>query len=160
MPITRAELEKLYGSLERPLYNFALRWVWDPGLAEELVQEGFVRVWQRRDQVKPETIKSLLFKTIQNLCKNERRKRVLRESLPILEWFLKPDLHEEFVRDQDVRRLYEALESLPSELRETLLLLQFSEMSYEEAALILEVPSGTVASRKNRAMRFLKEVMK
>jgi RNA polymerase sigma-70 factor (ECF subfamily) len=160
MAITRDDLEKLYASLERPLYNFALRWVWDPQLAEELVQEGFVRVWQWRDQARAETLKSLLFKTIQNLCKNERRKRRLRESLPIFDWFLRPDLHEQFVRDADIRRLYEALERLPVDLRETLLLLQFSEFSYEEAAAILDIPAGTVASRKNRAMQLLKEVIK
>ena len=44
MILDRTELEKLYSVLEKPLYNFALRWVWNPSLAEELVQEAFLRL--------------------------------------------------------------------------------------------------------------------
>jgi RNA polymerase sigma-70 factor (ECF subfamily) len=51
------------------------------------------------------------------------------------------------------------LENLPRELREILLMCEFSDMTYDEIGVALEIPAGTVASRKNRAMKVLKDLM-
>lgn len=162
MDLSRQELESAYASLEGPLYNFALRWVWNPPLAQELVQDAFVRVWQRRDRIERATLKALLYKTVQNLAINERRKARLRELTPFLDWFSgsaseasAPDAA--FIRAEDLRETRAALEALPEELRRTLLLCQFSDLTLEEIGRTLGIPPGTVASRKNRALQRLRE---
>jgi RNA polymerase sigma-70 factor (family 1) len=162
--ISRRELELLYRDLEVPLYNFALRWVFNPAQAEELVHDAFVRLWNRRDEVEFPTIKSLLFKTTQNLCLNEIRKRKVREAFAILKSFVEwdddtPTTEENLIEDQELQRLRLALEKLPHDLREVLLLFEYSGMSYAEIASTLEIAEGTVASRKNRALQMIRELM-
>lgn len=159
MPISKAELETVYRDLETSLYNFALRWVFDPALAEELVHEAFIRVWDRRDHVDLPTIKGLLFKTAQNLAINEIRKRKLRDSIPAVEWIWPSPRHTEAaaIAEQELAKMKRRLEQLPFEVREVILLSEFSEMSLEEIGRVLGIPAGTVASRKNRGMRILRE---
>jgi RNA polymerase sigma-70 factor (ECF subfamily) len=161
--LERAELEKLYLDLEKPLYNFALRWVWNPRLAEELVQEAFLRLWRYRDNVDMATVKGLLYKTLQNLALNERRKVAIRQVIPFLEFFVGEEseavLEADAILKQDLQKMKTVLEGLPHELREILLMCEFSDMTYDEIGIALEIPAGTVASRKNRAMKMLKDEM-
>ena len=160
MSLTRQVLEESYAELETRLYNFALRWVWSPALAEELVQEAYVKVWQRRDRVDSQTLKALLYKIVQNLALSERRKELLRRKFAGFGWLLgetKFDAEQLYADEQAWQTLRRAVEALPDELREVLLLCEFSDLSYDEIAGILSIPSGTVASRKNRAMNLLKQ---
>jgi RNA polymerase sigma-70 factor (ECF subfamily) len=159
MAISRLELETFYQQSETPLYNFALRWVWNPALAEEIVQDAFVRLWRRRESIEAPTLKGLAYKTVQNLALNELRKNRIRQSIPLLGWLLEresPDLESEFIFREGLANLQKAMSQLTHELQETLLLCQFSDMSYAEIGQNLGVPEGTVASRKNRAMKILR----
>lgn len=159
MSYSEAELEALYLRLEKPLYNFALRWVWNPGQAEEIVQEAFLRLWRHREQIEPATVKALMYKTVQNLALNERRKHVLKSTLT---WFFNdesPTLEEEYIQRQDWAQVKRGIESLPKELRETLLLCQFSDLTYEEIGQMQDIPAGTVASRKSRALKMMNELV-
>lgn len=156
MALTRQELERLYGEIEVSLYNYALRWVWNPRTAEDLVHDAFVRVWSARASVRPETLKALVYKALHNLCLNEVRKRRLREVVPFLDLFSSGEGEEEFVRRNDLRELKNALEALPGDLRVVLLMTEFSDLSYDEVARLLRIPPGTVASRKSRAIEALR----
>ncbi|MCJ8278245.1 MAG: RNA polymerase sigma factor [Bdellovibrionales bacterium] len=161
MAITKEKLESVYHSLESSLFNFALRWVYNPVLAEELVHEAFIRVWKTRESVEEKTLKAFLFKTVQNLCLNELRKRRLREALPFLEWFdnrdsLKPSMESSLINREELQLMKESLDKLPVKYKEVLLMSEFSDMSYQEIAKSLGVAEGTVASRKSRAMELLK----
>ncbi len=158
MAISREELDRFYSEIETPIYNFALRWTWNPALAEELVHDAFIRVWLKRDEVEAATLKGLLYKTVQNLAINERRKARLREALPALGWLLDedgPSVERGFIERENLAELKAALEQLPNDLRETLLICQFSDMTYDEIGQTLGISAGTVGSRKHRALAAL-----
>jgi len=40
--------ERAYRSLERPLFNYLYRWVWDEQTAQDLIHDAFERLWRRR----------------------------------------------------------------------------------------------------------------
>jgi RNA polymerase sigma factor (sigma-70 family) len=84
--MSRQELEEMYVTLEKPLYNFALRWTWNRALAHDIIQEAFVRVWQRKETLDKRTLKALLYKIVQNLAIDERRKRRFLEAVFIPNW--------------------------------------------------------------------------
>lgn len=160
MGITKKELENLYLELETPLYNFALRWVWNRGAAQDLVQEAFIRLWQWQGDVRLETVKSFLYKTIQNLALNEIRRSKLKENIPLIAWVIGGatiSLESDLIQKQDLKLLHLAIESLDVELKKTFLLCQYSDLANDEIARVLEIPPGTVASRKNRAIRQIQE---
>lgn len=58
---------------------------------------------------------------------------------------------------QAVRALQAALNDLPREMRDVLLLVAYEELSYEEAALMMSIPVGTVRSRVSRARAMLRK---
>ncbi len=156
--LDRAELERLYRELEQPLYNVALRWTWNAAEAQELVQEAFVRVWAGRRRIRAQSAKAYIYRTVLNLAqKHARRREVWRrvrgwlsvEALPASE----PG------RGIDRQRVREAIRALPEPQRAVLLLCEFSDLKQREIAAILDIPPGTVASRRDLAVRRLKEVL-
>lgn len=61
---------------------------------------------------------------------------------------------------QDERaRLRAAVESLPEDLRRVVMLCEYSELTYDQIAEMLAIPVGTVGSRRNRALRRLRETL-
>ena len=60
-------------------------------------------------------------------------------------------------RDRDVRRLHAALLAVPAHYREAVVLCDLQGLAYEEAAVALECPVGTVRSRLHRARGMLAE---
>lgn len=161
MAITKEQLELTYRDVELSLYNFALRWVYDPMVAEELVHDAFIRIWNKRESVRQESIKSLLYKTTQNLAINELRRKNLREALPFLNWFdnkdnLRSNLESSLIDKEELKKIKESLENLPIKYKEVLLMSEYSDMSYGEIAQSLDIAEGTVASRKSRALVLLR----
>lgn len=157
--MTRQEFEEIYGALESRLYNFALRWVFDPGQAEDLVHEAFVRLWKRREELRVDTVKGLLYVCVRNLALNELRRRRIREALPALGWLMGSAPETAAPESMAMRELRAVIEALPLSLREVLLMCEFSDMGHAEIARALGIAEGTVASRRNRALRILEEKM-
>ena len=62
--------------------------------------------------------------------------------------------------DEDYSEIHEAIKKLPEKLRVTIILFYFQELDIESTAKVLDVPSGTVKSRLNKARKLLKEALK
>ena len=63
------------------------------------------------------------------------------------------------LRDDFTDEMQQALDQLPQDLRETLLLVVVAELTHQEAADMLQVPLGTVLSRVSRARKRLRECL-
>jgi len=157
----QADLERLHARLERPLYNVAYRWTWNPDDASDLVQEAFVRLWRMRKRVDPERVEPLVYRILLNLAASRRRtRRVWRwVSLGALRGAAAsgPGAEERLAaaaRHAEVRR---AVEQLPEELRSVVVLCECTDLTYDGVAEILGIPVGTVGSRRHRALRLLRE---
>ncbi len=156
------ELEALYARLEKPLYNVLYRRVWSREEARDLVQETFVKLWRMRRRIVPDTVEPLVYKIAINLARSRlRRKRVLRwlPLEPLAAAFSDPRgaAEPELARDEERTRLREAVLALPEDLRDVVLLCEFSGMSYRQVAEALAIPEGTVGSRRNRALKRLRK---
>ena len=71
-----------------------------------------------------------------------------------------PDHSDELVSRENIRRLRQAIATLPENYREVVVLCEMDEMSYEDAAAVLECPIGTVRSRLHRAKSMLTEKLR
>jgi RNA polymerase sigma-70 factor, ECF subfamily len=162
-PLDRDALEQLYAQLERPIYNVVYRWVWDREEARELVQEAFVRLWRMRARVVLETVRPLVFRIAINLATNRRRWRRLwrRASLEALRHQPGQQAGADETLEQAQRRvaLQSAVDGLPERLRQVIVLCELGQMSYAEVAAVLEIPPGTVASRRNAALSQLRRAL-
>lgn len=156
--------EALLRRYERGIYNLALRMIRDAETARDLSQEIFLRVHgslSRYDPIYP--FSSWIYRVASNLCIDAIRKRKLMTvSLDAPSHFDGEEVTREFegdapdpsrqLEDADRRRLLEdILAKLPESHRLVLVLRHQRDLSYEEIALALGAPLGTVKARIHRA---------
>jgi len=158
--LSAPQWHELYQRLEKPLYNFAWRYVWNAQEAEDVVHDAFLQVWERRAQIQPETANRYLWVAVLNLSRKKRRwaraKQFLQIDATPLELIAPESVEAEVTQVEEARRLHIEIERLPEALRAVLLLAEFGEMSYEEIAQLLSIPPGTVASRRHHAVKQLR----
>src|SRR5262245_60302570 len=154
--VDEASWIEAYRALEKPLYNVVYRWLWDRTESQDVVQEAFLRCWRARARIRPEGFKAYVYRTALNLAANRRRRKKLWrlvsfESLP-----------EEPADARDgahvlSRRVREAIDALPEQLKRVLFLSELAGLSYGEIAAATGVQEGTVGSRRNRALALLRK---
>lgn len=165
-----ALFRKLVESHSSRLYRFILKHIGNSSDAEDLAQQAFVEAVQAYRSFRGESqLSTWLYGIAMNLVRNylsrapHRRHHIVDESA--LDGMSESDLHGQTVHDpeqqlaqaQAFQQLDAALSELPVHMRELLLLVGVEALSYEEAAVLLTVPIGTVRSRLSRARKALSE---
>ena len=141
------------------LLLFARQQARNPGDAEDLLQEAFVRMWRlygHTGEVSP----GLVFRAIRRLAIDWARshdRRIIREGkvalgMDLVDWF-----ERSLERDERQAALLQAIEQLPGEQKEVLTLKIWGDQTFDEIAKILEVSLNTAASRYRYAMKKLKK---
>ncbi len=166
MKIALAEFERLALEQIDLLYRVARRLAEDPLLAEDLVQETYVRALRAKESfdLKGYGIRPWLIRILHNLHITHR-KREGRQAVALSDEQLEAvessgddalpiDWHSFEAMDE---RLVQALDDLPEEYRTVLVLWAVEDMPYQEIADALDIPIGTVMSRLHRARRRLAE---
>ena len=151
------------------LYSYALILSRNHADAEDLVQETYVRAMQAVGRLHPDSnIKSWLFTILRNIWLNQLRRR--RTGPQIVETDADEGLANEIVEPS--KNSYEiyvsgverdqvraAIQKLPVEFREIILLREYEQLSYQEIAGVLGCPAGTVMSRLGRARSKLRVLL-
>lgn len=142
-----------------PLVNLAHRFCRDPGLAEELAQDAFVRAWRALPRWRGEgRFSTWLFAVALNVYRS-RLRRLRRPEVPLDAVGDLADRRspagelEERERADLVRR---AVLALPEKYRDALVVFYFHEMDVAEAALTLGLPPGTVKAQLHRGREILR----
>jgi RNA polymerase sigma factor (sigma-70 family) len=152
-------------------YNLA-RWLCgNPNDADDVVQEAFMRAFRFFDTFHGDTARPWLLAIVRRTWYTEWRKRAgARASVEFDEnlddatfegWSdtASPDPETLLIRDENTRLVHAALEELPVEFREVLILRELEDLSYREIAEIADLPVGTVMSRLARGRRKLAAVL-
>jgi RNA polymerase sigma-70 factor (ECF subfamily) len=162
---------KIVGRYHGRLYNFIYRFVGDRETAEDIVQETFLRAFRKRDEYRAiANFSTWLFTIAGNLAKSElrRRKRWRMISaerdeetdtgMELPDESARPDkVAESSIADVQIQN---AINSLPNNYRQVILLRDVEGMSYQEISEIVDCPVGTVKSRVNRARLKLQQKLK
>jgi len=162
----RAGDERAWGELvdstADDIFRMAVSFTRNRTEAEDLTQEVFLKLWQNLNRyLAGSSFRAWAFRVARNLFVDAyRRSREQRKATWVDPEFLETlpggdDPHTGAVRRQRLELARAALERLPEELTQLILLRDFSDWSYEELAEQLELPLGTVKSRLNRARREL-----
>lgn len=137
--------------------------------AEDLVQETFVRALEALDRLREDSnIRGWLFTILRNLWLNNLRRH--RTGPQIVEVDAdeyvadtlagnSPTAHEILESEEDAKHVRAAIEKLPPEFREIIVLREYEELSYQEIASVLGCPAGTVMSRLGRARARLRALL-
>jgi RNA polymerase sigma-70 factor (ECF subfamily) len=156
----------LFERHSRAVYNFCFRRTGDWSVAEDLTSVVFLEAWRRRGEVRLKDGRALPWllgvavNVLRNRRRSERRHRAALERLPI-----PPSV--DFADDADgrldderrMRATLRTIAKLPRREQEVLALCVWAGLSYEDAALALSLPVGTVRSRLSRARVRVRELM-
>jgi RNA polymerase sigma factor (sigma-70 family) len=162
------KLALLFERHHRPLYNFFRHMNGDPDLSEDLTQEVFFRILRYRqtyDERRPYAAWMYQIARNTNIEAAQKRKGELRlvpnqndDSEPLEPASPAPGIEETLGRRQQVKLLRQAMDQLPNDKRELLVLSRFQNMKYESIAQILGCDVGAVKVRVFRAVRSLSQI--
>ena len=147
-------------------YNLARWLVHNQADAEDIVQEAYLRAFRSFGGYYGGDSRSWLLTIVRNTCYTWlQQNRLLRTAEPIDDKLdeLDPDFADPEVllqQSADAEMLREALQELPVEFREVMVLREMEELSYKEIANIADLPVGTVMSRLARGRRRLQTLLR
>ena len=157
---------------ENALYNYALKISGNTDDAQDLVQETYFKAYRHFDKFQSGTnSKAWMFMILKNTFINDYRKskrepyKLDYEQIQNFYENVKSDrseennLDKEFYNDLFDDELTEAIDQLPTKMREVFLLCDLEGYSYEETAELVDCPIGTVRSRLHRARHMLQETL-
>jgi RNA polymerase sigma-70 factor, ECF subfamily len=151
------------------LYGYAVVLSRNRAEAEDLVQETCLRALRSIGQLRPDgNVKSWLFTILRNIWLNQVRHRRTVPEMAELDSdgsvAIEPvdggkDPHEVYVSGIERQQVREAIQQLPVEFREIIILREYEELSYQEIAVLLDCPPGNVMSRLARARSKLRDLL-
>jgi RNA polymerase sigma-70 factor (ECF subfamily) len=151
------------------LYSYALVLTRNHAEAEDLVQETYVRAIPAMRRLRPASnTKGWLFTILRNVWLNQLRK--WRNGPQLIEMELgdgvansivepSKDSHDLYVSRLEAEQVRAAIQELPLNFREVIVLREYEGLSYQEIASVLECPVGTVMSRLGRARAKLRATL-
>jgi RNA polymerase sigma-70 factor (family 1) len=153
----------MFDRYSHTMYLIALDILKDHELARDIVQEAFLKLWEKSDTIDIQSsIKSYLFRTAANLAINKYKKesRVVRQ-----EELLATSEHNTRVENRAEEKEFEqyihyAIDSLPPQCRRVFTLSRFNDMSPPDIAQHLNISINTVYTHLTMAIRIIKERLK
>ena len=173
----RPAFEELVHRYEKELYGYLRNYLSDPEMAEDVFQQTFLQIYLKCDQFEPERkLRPWLYAVATNQAIDHQRrfgrhrmasldrrmgKDEESETGAFVEVFDSPDRgpveeSESIEQADEIRR---AVDDLPEQMRQVVLLVYFQGLKYREAAHALGIPVGTVKSRLHGAVQKLGELL-
>ena len=147
---------ELYGAHSREIYRFALYLSGDPAMAEDIVSETFLRVWDSPSVIRTETVRGYLFTIARNVFLHTHRQS---KRLVALEdrYAVTSGTERRLQVEENLAATLEALQTLPEIDRTALLMHAQEDVSYEEIARVLGLSLSSVKVKIHRARLKLAE---
>lgn len=169
--------QELYGELvqryQGRLVNYLYRLLRSVQAAEDLAQEVFFKLYQALDRYDPKyKFSTWLFRVAQNAAIDRIRKRRLQlvsmdrtgdPDAPTGTWEFpssNPDPYGDLRNVERGEAIQAAIDRLPWDYRELIVLRHFGELSYDEIAKLKEMPLGTVKNKLFRGRQMMKEELR
>ncbi|MEN6453421.1 MAG: sigma-70 family RNA polymerase sigma factor [Prolixibacteraceae bacterium] len=149
-------LRVLHDKYFHPMCIWANKHLRDEIVAEEIVSDCFIKLWERRGKISiKKSLKSYLFLMLRNQLVSHLRKD---KNKLIIETDKIPEIMEEMAIEQDFySNLYTAINKIPERRRRILELAVFESLTYKEIAERLDISLNTVKTQIGRAYQALKE---
>jgi RNA polymerase sigma-70 factor (family 1) len=156
--------DRLFRKFYPALCFFARRYVNVAGLAEEVVQDTMVKLWQRhRDFDNFTSVKAFLYISIKNACldgvESEKRKLNRDSNWYLEQEHLDHDAEEHIIQSEVLMEISQAIAMLPEQCRNIMKMSYEQGMSGKEIAEAMQITVSTVNNQKARGILLLKKML-
>lgn len=161
--------EGIYNEFFGVLYHLCLQYLHDEKVAEEIVQDTFLKLWEIRESLNDQiNIRNFLYTITKNNCLNYLRNQKIslkhQENMKYLEMQFNYGAFEKlgnYIQFEELRnKINDAISKLPAEVTQTFKLSRFEELSYKEIATQQSISIKTVEARISKALRILRVELK
>jgi len=156
--VTHEDWKVCFSELGPGLLLFARHWVHSAADAEDIVQEAFVRFWRRNQNL---ANRGLLYAMVRSIALDLIRKdtrRARREAVAVSE--SEQSVEPQFqLEDESQRTLAVALDGLPKDQREVLVMKIWNDLTFAEIGEALGVSQNTAASRYRYGLAALRKTL-
>ena len=157
---SEAGFERVYKTHFKPLYAYARTMVRDGDAAEEIVQQVFFRLWEKRNALDiQETLRGYLYRSVYHGSMNHLKHLKVREThaRSVMNEIPSENSTLQNLEARELeKRLARALSGLPEKCRTVFQLCRFEELKYKEVAEQLNLPVKTVENEMGKALRLLR----
>lgn len=160
--MTLSEFKSIFDQYYSPIKNFLYYKSGDGDLAEDITQDVFMKLWDKRDDVQQETVKSYLYTIANNMLLNK-----IRHDKVVLTFAEKQNKHQEeqspefALEEKEFKaELERVISAMPEKQREVFLMNRIEEMTYKEIADRLELSVKAVEKRMHGALSHIREHIK
>lgn len=133
-------------------------------ICEDIVQNLFLHIWENREIIQIESLKSYLLKSVRNSCLDEiKHNKIINEhtDFVIRQNSLESNSTEEYILFSEINtKLLEAIEKLPEDEKITFKMSRIKEIKYQQIANELNISVRTVEVRISKSIKHLKEMLK
>lgn len=157
-----AAYEVIFKKYFKELYRFAFSYVRDGQIAEEMAQEVFLYIWEKRMQIEIQTtLKTYLYSAVKNKCLNYIKLELSRQQsmsdISKVMLSISGENMDEGESEQLKKYIQNAIDSLPKKCRQIFILSRNAGMTYEEIAKELGLSKKTVENQMGIALKKLRE---
>ncbi len=172
IPLRKGEkhaFEEIYSDFFGVMYHLSLQYLRDETVAEEIVQDTFMKLWEVRETISEEFhIRNFLYTITKNNCLNYLRnqKTALKHqaSIKYLEMHFNYEALEKvgsYIEFEELlAKMQQVIAALPDDLRETFLLSRIDELPYKEIAEKQSLSVKAVEARMTKALKILRRELK
>jgi RNA polymerase sigma-70 factor (ECF subfamily) len=159
----KEEYKKIFQEYYNPLCNFAFKYVKREDLSEDIVQEVFVQIWQKRSQIKITSgVKNYLFQSTRNKAIEWIRRNKLESEY--VEGELNKNKHSyELEMESNAyilkEQLSRSIRQLPPKCQEIFVMSKMNGLTYAEIAEELNLSVKTVENQIGRGLKLLREML-
>ncbi|PQJ23563.1 RNA polymerase sigma factor [Tenacibaculum sp. SG-28] len=154
--------QNLYDELAGSLYNYLYYKTGDKDLAEDILQDSFIKLWNNLEKVEVKKAKSYLFTVANNNFLNHvAHKKVVLRYASALKHSYSNETPEYVLEEKEFeQKLQAAIANLPVKQREVFLLNRIDKLKYKEIADVLNLSVKAVEKRMSAALKYLRTHIK
>ncbi len=157
--------EKVFKIYYKPLCHYAYSFLYDEAEAEEVVQNTFVKIWERKSEIEiTDSTKAYLYSMVRNQClnviKHEKVKKHFAQDHTYAAETSRPLVEEKILLTDLESKIVEAMQALPAQCRLIFQLSRFEELKYQEIAAQLEISVKTVENQMGKALKIMRFQLK
>jgi RNA polymerase sigma-70 factor (family 1) len=152
---------EIYNQYRSKIYLYACHLCKSTDLAEEIVQEVFIRIWQKREQINTGLnfgayIKKITLNHVLNHLKKVAREKALQEELFTYITIIKNSTEDNLLEKELLKTYHEAIEQLPTQKKLIYQMSRDQDMSHDEIAQELAISKNTVKNHMVEATKFIR----